>query len=258
MHYTPNGMEQTDITKIGVNFIEPDQVTHEVFTLVGLDQEFEIPPGASNHPVSASVSRWPRNSELLAIMPHMHLRGKSFQLTATAKSQSANDTPSSTILDVPRYDFNWQHTYELESPIPLNSIQKLDVMVSFDNSSSNPFNPNPNEYVLWGDQTWEEMAVAFLEVAKPLKDAQETQNSVSSERKNPSEASNAGTKAEDPKAIAFADKLLQKYDRNRDDQLSRDEAPQIIRDYSFAKLDSNGNGIVTREEIMTAARNRRD
>jgi len=258
MHYTPNGVEQSDITKIGVNFIEPDQVTHEVFTLVGLDQEFEIPPGAANHPVSTSLSRWPRDSELLAIMPHMHLRGKSFQLTATAKSPSADNTQSSIILDVPRYDFNWQHTYELESPIPLNSMQKLNVMVSFDNSSNNPFNPNPNEYVLWGDQTWEEMAVAFLEVAKPLKEVQEPKNSVSSSKQNSLEASPARTPDEDPKAVAFADKLLQKYDRNRDNQLSKEEAPQIIRDYSFSKLDSNGNGIVTRDEIMTAARNRRD
>ncbi len=258
MHYTPNGVEQSDITKIGVNFMEPDQVTHEVFTLVGLDQEFEIPPQVSNHPVSTAVTRWPQNSELLAIMPHMHLRGKSFRLTATAKSQNQNDRSSSTILDVPRYDFNWQHTYELESPIPLNSVQKLNVLVSFDNSSNNPFNPNPDEYVLWGDQTWEEMAVAFLEVAKPLHDAESASHSVSSGTSNASLASNETTPPEDQKAAAFADKLLKKYDRNSDGQLSKEEAPQIIRDYSFGKLDINGDGIVTKKEIVTATRNRRD
>jgi peroxiredoxin len=259
MHYTPNGVEQTDITKIGVNFIEPKHVTHEVFTLVGLDQEFEIPPHAADHLVSTSVSRWPVNSELLAIMPHMHLRGKSFQLTANAKLQPANDTSSSTLLNVPRYDFNWQHTYELESPIPLNSVQKLNIMVSFDNSKNNPFNPNPDEYVLWGDQTWEEMAVAFLEVAKPLNDVQDRSDSVSSNHQNSLAASNAGTLPDDPNAIAFADNLLRKYDRNRDGQLSREEAPQIIRDYSFSKLDANGNGIVTRDEIVAATtRKRRD
>lgn len=259
MHYTPNGVEQSDITKIGVNFIEPDQVTHEVFTLVGLDQEFEIPPHAADHLVSTSVSRWPRNSELLAIMPHMHLRGKSFRLTANAKSQPADDTSSSTLLNVPRYDFNWQHTYELESPLPLNSVQKLNIMVSFDNSRNNPFNPNPDEYVLWGDQTWEEMAVAFLEVAKPLNEVQDRPNSVSSSQQNPSAANKADEMPEDPKAVAFADNLLQKYDRNRDGQLSREEAPQIIRDYSFSKLDANGNGIVTKEEIVTTTtRKRRD
>ena len=259
MHYTPNGLEQSDITKIGVNFIEPENVTHEVFTLVGLDQEFEIPPHAADHLVSTSVSRWPRNSELLAIMPHMHLRGKSFQLTANTKSQLLNAPSSSTLLNVPRYDFNWQHTYELESPIPLNSVQKLDIMVSFDNSKNNPFNPNPDEYVLWGDQTWEEMAVAFLEVAKPVNDIQDATNSVSTNQQNPSANSKAGTLSDDPKAVAFAENLLQKYDRNRDGQLSREEAPQIIRDYSFSKLDANGNGSVTKDEIVTTTtRKRRD
>lgn len=259
MHYTPNGVEQLDNTKIGVNFIEPDQVTHEVFTLVGLDQEFEIPPREANHQVSISVSRWPRHSELLAIMPHMHLRGKSFQLTANTKTPNTKDSLSSTILNVPRYDFNWQHTYELESPIPLDSVQKLNVMVSFDNSSNNPFNPNPNEYVLWGDQTWEEMAVAFLEVAKPLREVQDSAHSLAASKQSSSESNTAVALPEDPKSTAFADKLLQKYDRNRDGQLSREEAPQIIRDYSFNKLDTNGNGIVTREEILSAAtRNRRD
>ena len=189
----------------------------------------------------------------------MHLRGKSFQLTANAKTSNTNESLSSTILNVPRYDFNWQHTYELESPIPLDAVQKLNVMVSFDNSSNNPFNPNPNEYVLWGDQTWEEMAVAFLEVAKPLKEAQDSPQSLTSTKQHSTDSNSKATLPEDPKSTAFADKLLQKYDRNRDGQLSREEAPQIIRDYSFNKLDANSNGIVTREEILSAAtRNRRD
>ena len=251
MHYTPNGGEQTDITQVGVNFIEPEQVTHEVFTLVGLDQEFEIPPNAADHAVFASVNRWPQQSELLAIMPHMHLRGKSFRLTANPKGQNADNRSIATILEVPRYDFNWQHTYELETPLALDSVQKLNVMVSFDNSKNNPFNPNPNEYVLWGDQTWEEMAVAFLEVAKPLNPTSNDSPKSNSESRTPDSS-------EDPKAIAFAEKLLQKYDRNRDGQLTKEEAPQIIRDYSFKKLDADSNGIVTREEIVAATRNRRD
>ena len=168
MHYTPNGIEQIDITKIGINFVESDQVTHEVFTLVGLDQEFEIPPHASNHQVQASLRWFPRDGELLAVMPHMHLRGKSFRLKANIRSNEFTDETSEDLLEVPHYDFNWQHTYELKSPISFQSIQSLKFEVGFDNSSSNPFNPNPNEYVLWGDQTWEEMAVAFLEVAKPV------------------------------------------------------------------------------------------
>ena len=49
-HYTPNGTEQTDITKLGLTFGNEEEITHEVYTLVGIDQEFEIPPQTSRHP----------------------------------------------------------------------------------------------------------------------------------------------------------------------------------------------------------------
>ena len=258
MHYTPNGQEQSDVTKIGMNFINSDQVTHQVFTLVGLEQEFEIPPHASNHEV-ASTLRWlPPKGELLAIMPHMHLRGKSFRLNATAKPNALSESDVVTILDVPHYDFNWQHTYELKSPIQLDAIQKLNFVVGFDNSSSNPFNPNPNDYVLWGDQTWEEMAVAFLEVATPLEGNQDSERTAKSRAESRTNASNATHSIESSRATAFAEKLLATFDRNRDGQLSKEESPKIIRDYSFHQLDSNHDGLVTREEMIAATRNSRD
>ena len=258
MHYTTNGQKQSDVTKIGMNFINSDQVTHQVFTLVGLDQEFEIPPHASNHEVASSLRWLPPKGELLGIMPHMHLRGKSFRMTATAKSDEASVPEVATILDVPRYDFNWQHTYELKFPIQLDAIQELNFVVGFDNSSSNPFNPNPNEYVLWGDQTWEEMAVAFLEVAKPLERTQNSERTAKSLSESKMNASNATNSNEDPRGTAFAEKLLARFDRNRDGKLSNEESPKIIRDYSFQQLDSNQDGLVTREEMIAAARNSRD
>jgi peroxiredoxin len=265
MHYTPNGVEQLDTTKIGINFMDADRVTHEVFTLVGLDQEFEIPPHVSNHQVSMPIARLPRDAELLAIMPHMHLRGKSFRLTASVQStDDALVKPSepATILDVPRYDFNWQHTYELEVPIPLNSLRQLSATVAFDNSNSNPSNPNPDEYVLWGDQTWEEMAVAFLEVAKPLLVA-ETSTTASQESNamqpiDDSAATASDAPNADTKAVTFADRTLAKFDRNRDEKLSPDEVTQIMRDYSFARIDTNRDGVLTRDEIIAASRNSRD
>ena len=258
MHYTPNGQEQSDITQIGMNFIHSEQVTHQVFTLVGLDQEFEIPPHASNHEVASSLPWLPPKGELLAIMPHMHLRGKSFRLTATAKPNEANESEVATILNVPHYDFNWQHTYELKTPIQLDAIQKLNFLVGFDNSKNNPFNPNPNDYVLWGDQTWEEMAVAFLEVAKPLEGDQDPERTTKSKAEARTNTSNATHFNEDARATAFAEKLLARFDRNRDGKLSKEESPNIIRDYSFPRLDSNQDGLVTREEMIVALRNSRD
>ncbi|MFK7821699.1 MAG: redoxin domain-containing protein [Planctomycetaceae bacterium] len=155
MHYTPTGVETPDISKVGLVFAEEKDVTHECYTLVGIDQEFEIPPDAANHKVRAKVNWLPEHGRLLGITPHMHYRGKGFQLYTDAAAKQ-------TLLSVPSYDFNWQHTYQLAEPIPLNDVEKLHFDVTFDNSAGNPFNPDPKQWVTWVDQTWEEMAVAFF------------------------------------------------------------------------------------------------
>ncbi|MEM8733883.1 MAG: redoxin domain-containing protein [Planctomycetota bacterium] len=177
MHYTPNGTERDDISKIALWFSDDDDVTHRVVTLMAINQEFEIPPEASDHSVDGELQRIPIDSQLLAITPHMHFRGKSFELYATATNENEDShtkgseanlrSDSEILLSVPRYDFNWQHTYQLQEPIELNQLDSLRFQVTFDNSANNPFNPDPTTTVTWGDQTWEEMALASFEVAMP-------------------------------------------------------------------------------------------
>jgi peroxiredoxin len=248
MHYTPNGREQSDLTQIGINFIDAAAVTNEVFTLVGIDQEFEIPPRLANHPVHASVPWFPKDGELIAIMPHMHLRGKAFQL----RSKAGNN--ESILLDVPHYDFNWQHTYEFTQPLPFQDVTALDFTATFDNSTANPFNPNPDEYVMWGDQTWEEMAVAFFEVARPRK-----QSSIDEVPKDAAGKSIAKTNddAPSPAQIAFADAYLKRFDANQDSMVSFLEVPRIVQDYSFYRMDQDGDRLITRDELIAAAKGRR-
>src|SRR5581483_5875234 len=120
MHYTPNGIDQDDLTQIGINFLDESDVTHEVFTLIGINQDFEIPPQTADFAVHSAVEWFPRRAELLAIVPHMHVRGKAFE------ARSRVDGKSHVLLDVPRYDFNWQHVYELSEPLPLKQIEKLE------------------------------------------------------------------------------------------------------------------------------------
>ena len=163
MHYTPNGTVQQDQTKIGLVFGCDEEVTHEVFTVVAIEQEFEIPPHAPNHVVTATVSSLPESGQLFAIVPHMHVRGKSVQISL----QQGNT--EQLLLNVPRYDFNWQHSYYLAEPVPLSSIETIKMSATFDNSAANPTNPDPTQHVTWGDQTSEEMAIAFLAVAEPRK-----------------------------------------------------------------------------------------
>jgi hypothetical protein len=86
----------------------------------------------------------------------MHMRGK--DMTYIAHYPDGTDE---TLLSVPRYDFNWQITYQLATPKVLPKGTKVEVIAHYDNSTANKFNPDPTKDVRWGDQTWEEMMIGF-------------------------------------------------------------------------------------------------
>jgi hypothetical protein len=93
---------------------------------------------------------------MTSLTPHMHVRGKDMTYTATYP-----DGTSEVLLAVPRYDFNFQITYELAKPKTIPAGTKIEVVAHFDNSTGNKANPDPTKDVKWGDQTWEEMMIGF-------------------------------------------------------------------------------------------------
>lgn len=243
-HYTPTGRKKQDITRIGLVFGDENEIENEVFTLLALDQEFVIPPHADNHQVSATFSRIPAQGSLHGFSPHMHYRGKSFELTA-----KRNDKLE-TLLNVPRYDFNWQHIYQLQEPIPLDQLQSLEFTAAFDNSSDNPANPDPSQTVTWGDQTWEEMAVVFAIVSVPRVEKELAIAEPTAEEKAAEEARwDAAVK----RANEFADDFIARFDTNNDNRVSSGELPRSTRRFGNWSLDHDQDGVVTREEIVDAA-----
>ncbi len=243
MHYTPTGKPEHDVTKIGLVFADEDDVTHEVITLGGVEHEFEIPPGTSDYAVDGDMGWFPKNGLLLSIMPHMHLRGKSFEFTTVSQNLK------STVLEVPHYDFNWQHNYELKDPIPLRDVNQLSFTSVFDNSDGNLTNPDPGEYVTWGDQTWQEMAVTFISVAVPLnasKPATHADTLVSGH----SDATRDAAKA---KAKKFATAYLLKFDADEDGFIAEHELPHSVRIFSFHSFDHDGDERISRDEIEIEA-----
>jgi hypothetical protein len=70
-----------------------------------------------------------------------------------------------TLLDVPRYSFNWQTTYFLAEPKLLPAGSTIESTAVFDNSPNNPYNPDPKKTITWGDQSWDEMHIGFMEIA---------------------------------------------------------------------------------------------
>lgn len=69
---------------------------------------------------------------------------------------------SELLLHVPRYDFNWQLVYEFGPPKAAPRGTRLDVTGVWDNSAGNRNNPDPKSAVRWGDQSWEEMLIAWV------------------------------------------------------------------------------------------------
>ncbi|MFO0946242.1 MAG: redoxin domain-containing protein [Planctomycetota bacterium] len=156
MHYTPNGTEQQDLSEVGLVFADPKTVKKKVHGGAAINPLFRIPPGANNHRVE---SRYQFKEDMLLtnMTPHMHLRGKSFRFQVEYP-----DGKSEILLDVPRYDFNWQLRYELAEPKLMPAGTVLRCVAHFDNSEENLANPNPKETVRWGDQTFEEMMIGFF------------------------------------------------------------------------------------------------
>jgi peroxiredoxin len=158
MHYTPNGTEQNDQSSVGLIFAkEPPK--SEVKTRAIAQQLFAIPPGDPNYK-AVSRTTFPKDAILYSLFPHMHLRGKSFQFEVIYPDQKHE-----TLLSVPRYDFGWQSNYILQKPLHLPAGTKIECTAYFDNSAKNPNNPDPSKLVIWGEQTWHEMMIGFVDYA---------------------------------------------------------------------------------------------
>lgn len=160
IHYTPNGTPQEDLSRVGFIVADPKTITHEVITTSAVNTGFRIPPGEANYRTTAMLPERLPACELLSFSPHMHVRGKSFRYTLVYP-----DKRREVILDIPKYDFNWQTDYQLEQARDLPKGTRIFCEAVFDNSEENLNNPNPKNWVTWGDQTYEEMMIGYFHYA---------------------------------------------------------------------------------------------
>ena len=186
IHYNPIGKETTDRTRLGIWFNKA-QVTHELlirqagdalattkgglslYRAEGKEVEYtadegstrrrsrtpNIPPYAEDWSLTG-ITPVTEDITLYAMSPHMHLRGKSLRWVIVYP-----DGREQTILDVPKFDFNWQIEYELETPLKIPAGSKILGIGKYDNSPKNRWNPAPNLEVYWSEQSWDEMYQPF-------------------------------------------------------------------------------------------------
>ena len=157
LHYTSVGTPQTDRSKVGLVFAKhPPKRRYWMSPGTPAAFNLVIPAGDNNAEVVSEVTIGVDHAELVYIQPHMHLRGKDYELRAIYP------TGESEIVFKGKWNFDWQVGYQLAKPLPVPKGTRLLAIAHYDNSINNKFNPDPTKTILWGDQNWDEMQSGFL------------------------------------------------------------------------------------------------
>jgi hypothetical protein len=161
VHYTPTGKVRTDRSKVGLVFAKT-KPEREAFTIGVANPDLLVPARSDNVAVKSSLVL-PSDVRVLSFMPHMHLRGKDFEYRFTKPGESPQ-----IVLSVPAFDFAWQTYYILAEPMNLPKGTIIDCFAHFDNSETNVYNPDPSKMVRWGEQTFEEMMIGYMDMDVPV------------------------------------------------------------------------------------------
>jgi len=180
MHYQPSGRVERDRSRLGLWFAKKP-VVYEVLTKGVTDTIYiggkelsetrvvngkevkvrgripNIPPNVDNWEIAGEVTI-KEAITLYAFAPHMHLRGKDIKYTLILP-----DGRQQVLLNVPKFDFNWQLHYELAEPLRIPAGSKIIAVAHYDNSIKNRYNPAPNKEVYWSEQSWDEMFIPWFE-----------------------------------------------------------------------------------------------
>lgn len=169
MHYHKEpgpGTGVWDRSEIAFKFHERP-VQHEVnWGAIGT-HNVRIPPFAEEHLVTASET-FRRDTLLLALFPHTHLRGKASKYVAYYP-----DGTEEVLLHVPDYDFNWQTNYVYKEPKRIPAGTRIEVSMWYENTKERGEEAgiDPSRTVYWGQATTDEMMYGWIDYteAKPMK-----------------------------------------------------------------------------------------
>jgi mono/diheme cytochrome c family protein len=180
MHYQPTGKPETDRTALGLWYqktpLKQELVTRRIGDtyivegkqLLGREEKGavsraripNIPPYVDNWAI-VGITPVLEPIAIYSFNPHMHLRGKDMKYVVVYP-----DGQQETLMSVPKFDFNWQLSYENSEPVRIPAGSKILTLGHFDNSVKNKFNPAPDREVFWSEQSWDEMFSGFFQFTK--------------------------------------------------------------------------------------------
>lgn len=168
LHYTASGEPETDVSKLGLVVAKSAPKTRYFLAGAPVALNMVIPPGDPNAQIVGEVTVGADNVRLAYVQPHLHLRGKAYEL------RLIYPTGESETVYKGKFDFNWQQGFTYEKPIAMPKGTRIVGISTFDNSANNPFNPDPTQEVHWGPQNWDEMASSFIGLLFDVDTPQET------------------------------------------------------------------------------------
>lgn len=155
MHYTAIGTATTDRSRLALVFARTPPKKRYYVSDGPTAFNMAIPPGATNAEVVSEMTAM-ADTQLVYLQPHMHLRGKDYEVRLISPSGESRTVLRAT------WDFNWQLGYDLKEPIPIPKGTRIVGIAHYDNSTGNKFNPDPTKLVIWGQQNWDEMQNCFM------------------------------------------------------------------------------------------------
>src|SRR6266496_2056116 len=165
VHYHAIGEEVTDSVELGVYFYPKGQEPkhREVLalfnTFTGSRNALDIAPNQVTTTESFVTLR--ENARIENFQAHMHLRGKGMSMEALYP-----DGRREMLSQVTDFNFNWHNMYiyadDYAPLLPKGTI--LHLIAWYDNTRNNKSNPDPDQWVGWGDRTVDEMGHAWLNI----------------------------------------------------------------------------------------------
>ena len=164
IHYHSVGEPITDNVEMALYFYpkgqEPKyrQVLGQFDAMTGGHQNLDIPPNTVSVHQAYHVMK--QAGRIENFQPHMHLRGKAMSLEAILPDGTVQ------LINHSNFQFNWHNNYiyaEDSAPLlPKGTV--LHITAWHDNTAANRSNPDPNQWVGWGDRTVDEMAHAWVNI----------------------------------------------------------------------------------------------
>ncbi len=153
-HYVTNGQRTSDVTEIGLYFSDETDLQEQLVQAVS--SRFTLPPNEHNHPMQAEHV-FEEEVVLTGVRARMNYRGKKMKFAIEESDGSLRE-----IFSVPAYNYGWQPHYILEQPEVLPAGTRVHVIGAFDNSISNPTNPDPEKELSFGLNSWDEMFTGYF------------------------------------------------------------------------------------------------